>query len=260
MHCFFRLVLISLFLAPFQAKASDSVAGQYFAILNHDETSHFQYAKVTLTTVNPGGSMKISANVIVYFGEPDSNEYLTYEFVDIPFNLLTRQVSLKNESADISFIGTLKNNEINGDWFATSVGKVGTFEATKQDYPTEPVGFGVVRSLSGRYQGELVNENPESSFPERITMAFVTTQESEGTSAIHVTGYTRFYLGEFSSQEYVELKFTDIQFNFYNRFLTAKTDDYGLTYKGYMNEDGSFDGLLFSDGLGKIGPARLTKQ
>lgn len=262
MRHIFNLLLLIFLLPVSSAFAQDmnSVAGQYKTILYHEGTDFYQYARITLRTVNTGGELEISANVRVFFGEADSNEYLTYEFDDVPLNLLTRQISVRSEQNDVSMIGFLRDGTITGEWFSTLVGYVGTFEAKKDEFPEVPEEAILVNALSGHYRGTLTNENPNSNLPERITFSFVTTQDnSSGQPTLHVTGNTRLYLGEFNSQEYVELNFNDIQFNFYNRFLTAKTEEYGLTFRGTMSHDGVFEGDVFSDGIGEVGPVHLTR-
>jgi len=257
---FILLSLFATFIAGPANAEDNSIAGQYNAILNHDDSGFFQYATITLRTINPTGNVQISANIRVFFGELDSNEYLTYEFDKVPLNLLTRQISVQNENSDVSMIGFLKDGKITGEWFSTLIGYVGKFEAQKGEFPASPVDGEIVKSLSGHYRGTLVNENPDSNLPERLSFSFVTTQDnSSGQPTLFVTGNTRLYLGDFGSQEYVELVFDDIQFNYYNRFLTAKTAEYGLTFRGDLDQNGVFEGEVFSDAIGYVGPALLEK-
>jgi hypothetical protein len=138
------------------------------------------------------------------------------------------------------------------------VGRVGKFTAVKDLEPKAPEDGILVKTLTGRYKGTLENTNPESNLPERMTMSVVSTQDSSGPEPkIVITGNIRLYLGEFGSLEYVETKLTDIQFNFYNRYFTARTVDYGLTFKGKMSHDGNFSGVVFADGLGQVAKAEL---
>lgn len=239
---------------------SDDVRGLYNAVLLHEGTDFYQYAKITLRTVNIGGQLKVSANVKVLFGEWDSNEYLTYEYPDVPLNLLTRELSVRQDENDVSMIGTLRSGVIEGEWFSTQMGRVGTFRAQKTGTPPTPADGVLVKTLSGYYRGSLTNTNPQSNLPERITMSFVTTQDTnpDGAPMIRISGNARFYLGSFESLEFVETPFTNIQFNFYTRYMTAKTQDYGLTFKGTMTPDGHFDGVVLSDGLGQVGTVSLA--
>jgi len=238
----------------------DNVGGLYNAVLLHEGTEFYQYAKITVRTVNIGGQLKVSANVKVLFGEWNSNEYLTYEYPDVPLNLLTRAISVRSDNNDVSMIGTLRGGKITGEWFSTQVGRVGTFEATKATLPTPPTNGVLVKTLSGYYRGHLTNTNPQSNLPERISMSFVTTQDTgaDGAPLIRISGNARFYLGGFDSMEYIETPFTNIQFNFYTRYMTAKTLDYGLTFKGTMSPDGEFEGIVLSDGLGQLGNVSLV--
>lgn len=256
---FLRIIgFISILLAN-PSFAQDDVRGLYNAVLLHEGTDYYQYAKVTLRTLNIGGQLKVSANIKVLFGEWDSNEYLTYEYPDAPLNLLTRELSIREDNNDISLVGKLQTGVLEGEWFSTQVGRVGTFRAQKTGIPEVPANGILVKTLSGYYRGDLVNTNPQSNLPERISMSFVTTQEltSDDSPTIRISGNVRFYLGSYDSLEYVETPFTNVQFNFYNRYLTAKTQDYGLTFKGTMTPDGNFDGIVLSDGLGRVGTVAL---
>jgi len=261
---FFRKLLFGFFFLQISFNSlsyaqDDQVAGLYKAVLKHEGTNFYQFAKITLRTINVGGQIKISANVRVLFGDWDSNEYLTYEFDDVPLNILTRQISIKNEVNDISMVGFLRSGTMDGEWSSTMVGRVGTFEAAKAEVPEAPTNGILVSALSGFYRGTLTNTNPQSNLPERITMSFVTTQENTPDGpALRITGNARFYLGDFDSLEYIETPFTSVQFNFYNRYLTAKTQDYGITFKGVMNHDGQFQGVVLSDGLGEVGKVSIA--
>ncbi len=259
-----KFLIISMFILLTQfAFADDSgstVAGLYKAILMHEKTNFYQPAYITLRSTSIGGNLKISANVRVFFGDANSNEFISYEFDDCPMNLLTRQITMKNEKNNVALIGYLKSGTFEGDWYSTLIGRVGLFSALKDGEPKVPDNAILVKSLTGHYRGSIENTNPESNLPERISVSFVTTQDSSGAEpTLRITGNTRLYLGEFGSIEYVETKFTDVQFNFYNRYLTAKTAEYGLTFKGYMTQDGVFSGVIFADGIGEAGKVNLKR-
>lgn len=250
------------FLAVPGARADESVQGLYKAVLLHEATNHYQHAQITLRTINTGsGQLKISANVRLFFGDPaTSNEFLTYEYDDCPTNLITRQISIKNEKNNIAFIGFLKGGNVTGEWYSSVVGKVGKFTASKAEDPKPPADAILVKSLSGHYRGAIVNTNPQSNLPERATLSLVTTQDASGPEpVVKISGNVRLYLGDFGSVEYYETKLTDVQFNFYNRYLTAKTADYGLTFKGTMNNDGVFTAAVFTDGVGEAGTATFKR-
>jgi len=236
------------------------ISGLYKSVLLHEGTKFYQVANITLRTIQVGsGQLKISANVRVFFGDDTSNEFLTYEFDDVPYNFITGQMSIKDPKNDVSLVGIFKPSAgtFEGDWFSTIIGKVGKFSAKKAPTaPPAPAEGILVRTLTGQYRGKLTNTNPQSNLPERATISLVTTQDtSTGTPIIKISGTTRLYLGDFESFEYVETKLVDVNFNFYNRYLTARTADYGLTYKGTMSQDGVFKGNVFADGIGEAAKA-----
>lgn len=238
----------------------DQISGSYGVFLQHEGTKFYQVARLTLRTVNVGGQVKISANARVFFGDSESNEYLTYEYPEVPLNILTRQLSLKADANDVSFLGFLRGGALEGEWFSSVVGRAGTFRAVRNSMPQAPADGILVRTLSGHYRGVVENTNPQSNLPERLSVSFVTTQENSSTGPLlRITGNARFYLGGFDSLEYVETPFSNVQFNYYNRFLTAKTQEYGITFKGTMTQSGRLEGLVLSDGLGEVGKVRIAR-
>ncbi len=238
------------------AIVDDSLSGLYRAVLKHDGTNFYQLAEVNLRAVSTGdGRLKISANVKVYLGDWNSNEYLTYEFDDCAFNLITRQISIKNDKNDISLIGNVRSGgAFDGKWYASASGRSGSFASQKNGEPTPPEGAQLVRSLTGYYRGSISISNGEVNLPEKISMSFVSTQDTSTTPpTTRISGKVRFYLGDYNGNEFEELEFADVQFNFYSRYLTAKTDTYGITFKGTMSQEGSFAGVVLTDSHGMVG-------
>jgi len=257
-------LFLSLALVPLANAQTDSIQGTYRAVLKHEarnegDQPYHQYATVTLRTVNTGGNLKISASVRMIFGDWNSNEFLTYEYADVPMNLLTRQISLRKDDNDVSFIGILKNGTIAGDWYSSSVGRVGGFAAAKASVPPVDQESLLVKTVTGHYRGTLTNTHPESNLPERMSMSLVTTQTSNdsGVVDLKISGNLRFYLSDFGSGEFVESAISEAQFNFYNRYLTIKTSEYGITLKGTLDPSGSFTADVFADGLGRVGIVKL---
>lgn len=237
------------------AQSKDSLKGSYQAILEHEQNRYFQFATITLNSVNTGdGNLRISASVRVLFGDQNSNEFLTYDYPDCALNILTRQISIKDPKSGVSFIGFLKDGGIKGDWYSPVVGRVGAFNASKNGNVPIPADLQLVRSVTGYYIGKIKNTNPASNLPENVTVTLVTSQDpvAVGTNIL-IGGNLRLYFGDVTSTEYVETKFSSTDFNFYSRFLTAKTTNYGITLKGTIGLDGVFKGDVFADGLGHVG-------
>lgn len=261
--CNFTLILVGVVSSKAFAQA-DSIQGTYRAVLKHEsrnvsEPQYHQFATITLRTVNTSGNLKISASVRMIFGDWNSNEFLTYEYPDVPMNLLTRQVSIRTDDNDVSFIGTLRNGSISGEWFSSSVGRVGAFSALKLSVPPVEGNSLLVKTVTGHYRGSLVNTHPESNLPERMSMSLVTTQTPTDTGVVElkISGNLRFYLGDFGSGEFVETGIEEAQFNFYNRYLTIKTNQYGITLKGVLDPAGNYVADVFADGLGRVGTVKM---
>lgn len=259
---FFSFLFLSVsILWTSSAFCEDQVSGLYKAVLRHEGSNFFQYARITLRTLNSGGQLKVSANVKVLFGEWDSNEYMTYEYPEVPLNILTSQLSIKNDTSDVSMVGFLRNGVLEGEWFSTQMGRVGSFRAQKTGTLDVPQDGILVKTLSGYYRGGLKNTNAQSNLPERLSVSFVTTQNNDNDDMqLQVSGTVRFYLGSYDSLEYVEVPFNNVQFNYFNRYLTAKTESHGLTFKGTLTHDGKFDGIVLSDGLGEVASVTLIRN
>lgn len=258
---FLGIAAAAFILRPNSAFATGSIQGTYQAVLEHDLNKYYQYATITLRTINPGdGNLKISANVRIYFGEMGSNEFLSYEYPDCPLNILTRQISLKNPNYDVSFLGYLRGDGIEGEWFSPVAGRVGKFGSSKTVTPDPPAESKLVRSVTGHYVGRLTNTGPNSNLPESVTMSLVTTQDPVADGSVNVSGNLRFYLGAVGSTEFIETKFEKVQFNFYNRYLTAKTEQFGMAIRGTLDMNGTFKGQVFAEGMGQVATMEVSAQ
>jgi hypothetical protein len=257
------LSIFALFTFSTLSHAQDnSIAGTYRAVLEHpeeDDQEYHQFANITLRTVNTDGQLHISATVKMLYGDWASSEFLTYTYPNVELNILTRQLSIQNDENDVSFIGILGEGELNGEWFTSSLGRVGNFEASKNHVPTPAIDSLLIRSVSGYYRGTLVNTHPESNLPERVSMSLVSTQvtSEDGTQEVVFSGNMRFYLGDFGGTEYVETRLSDVQFDYYTRVLIVQTEQYGLTFRGTLDHTGFYDSDVYADGLGLAATAEL---
>lgn len=240
--------------------AVDQMAGEYGGVLFNDGKGLYQFGQITLsTTVVPPQGLKVSAAVRVKFGPWASSEYLTYRFDPVEFNPMTGQMVLKSESNDVMFSGYWSNGELKGEWFSSYTGKLGAFSVKKNVVPGTQPGT-LFEALKGTYQGTIKNTNPASNLPERMMVSFVTSQDLSKPNGISVSGSLRLYIGSFGSTEYVEFPFSDIQFNFFTRQLTAKVNsDYKLTLKGEALLS-SVTGSISADALGEVGTFEVIKQ
>lgn len=245
--------------------AEDTFSGVYRAILLYNGQKFFQHADITLRTIQAGQGLVPLATVKVIFGERDSNEYMTFEYDQVKYDFVTGQLSMKSDKNELSFKGIMRINQgtVEGEWSSSTLGgTVGKFSAKRGlEGPKSPEEGLVVKTLTGFYRGEIANTNPQSNIPERVTVSLVTTQElTPNGPVLKVSGNTRLYLGDFGSLDYIELKLTDINFNYYTRLLTMRTTEYGLTYKGTMTYEGKFVGKVYADGIGEAGTISVTQQ
>ncbi len=239
--------------------AAEELRGEYGGTLFR-EGNYYQYGHLTLqTSFQPPEGLKVSGTIRLIFGEWNSAEYLTYRFDQVQFNPVSGQIVFKNSSADVLLTGLWGQGEITGEWYSNYTGKMGKFRLKKNLTPSaEPTGT-LFEALRGTYQGSVTNTNPSSNLPERAMVSFVTSQDLTQTNGISVTGNLRLYLGPFESTEYVEMPFSEIQYNFFTRKIVAKTSgEYKLTFKGDVNLK-NIQGKLFADALGEVADVEIKK-
>ncbi|MEZ4742309.1 MAG: hypothetical protein R3B45_07670 [Bdellovibrionota bacterium] len=243
------------------SSGGEYVGGEYLGLLKWDGQNAYQYSNLTLITAyDADEGLKISATSKLIFGDWTSLEYLTYKYDNVSFNPTTGQIILKSENADVSFKGYLDDGEITGDWFSDYTGKLGTLIYNKGTPPTPDSSLDRFSAINGSYRGRLTNTNAGSNLPERFMVSFVTGRDPSQPNGIKITGNVRFYLGDFNSQEYVEMDLSEIRFNFFTRELVASTSgEETYTINGFIEPTG-ISGKLFHDALGEVADYEVEKQ
>ncbi len=117
-----------------------------------------------------------------------------------------------------------------------------------------------IKGLRGTYQGDVINIHPDSNLPDKILLSFVTSQDLSAPNGVRITGSVRLYLGPWNSNEFVEMPFSDVQYNLFTQKFVAKTSgDYKLTLKGQA-KDKDIVIRIATDALGEVGYAEVLKQ
>lgn len=239
---------------------AEQLRGEYGGTLLHEGKSLYQFGQMTLSTsVKPPEGLKVSASVRIIYGAWGSTEYLTYRFDPVQFNPMNGQIVFKSETSDVMFNGHWSKGEITGEWYSSYTGRIGNLSFKKDSIPAQQSGA-LFEALKGTYQGKLTNTNSLSNLPERMMISFVTAQDLSKPNGISVTGSMRLYIGPFGSFEYEEYPFTDVQFNFFTRYFTAKTGgNHKLTLKAEAKQS-SISGTVSADALGEVGTFEVKKQ
>jgi len=240
--------------------ASLPIKGEYAGSFVREGESSYQFAHLTIATnVQPPEGLQVSATLRLICGDWNSTEYLTYRFDSVQFNPISGQIVFRSTPSEIILSGYWSNGQIVGDWSTTFTGRMGKVDLKRALSPETPSIGSLFKPLRGTYQGTLRNTHPQSNLPERVMASFVTSQDLTLPNGIRITGNLRFYFGAFGSNEYFELPFTDIQYNFYTRKLVAKTGgDYKMTFKGDVTLSGIV-GNLFTDALGEVAAMEVAK-
>lgn len=135
-----------------------SIAGNYVGYLYHDYRGVYQRAKINFATfqdsTQPSGSLRLSANASLYFGEFGSDQELGFRFSERSFPLVVSEFVLDRPDADLDArikITSYGNNQIRGVWYSKLFGRVGEFLLQRDQAPALPAGASVMQKIGGEY-------------------------------------------------------------------------------------------------------------
>lgn len=239
---------------------AEQLRGEYGGIFLNEAKQLYQFGQLTISTsVNPPEGLKVVASLRIIFGDLNSTEYLTYKFDPVEFNPMTGQVILRNEANDVMLSGFWSKGEFKGEWHSNYTGKIGAAHFTKSLTPSTPEGS-LVETIKGTYKGTHVTTNPHANLPERMMVSFVTSQDSTKPNGITIGGSLRWFIG--SETEFIDCRFSVVQYNFFTRILTAVTLPEGdcgtYTLKGEVNQK-NIKGTVSADALGEVGNFEVKK-
>lgn len=230
--------------------------GEYRGILEWEDQAAYQSAAITLTSTNdPARGMIISAVAKLVFGDATSNEYLTYQFPNVGYNPSNGLLTIRDDAADVSFAGNLRDDTLSGRWTSRAVGSMGVMTLRRGTPVSIPGGATLVATLAGSYVGRLTN-GATSNLPEDVTTTIVTHRDSTKPNGIDLSGTIRFHL---DATTYDDHPLTDVNFNFFTRELSAVTTRWPkLTLKAQVIGN-SLIGKLYDDALGEVAVVDLNK-
>lgn len=118
------------------------IAGNYKGFVHHEYQDRYQPIQLNLVTYqaleNGTSNLRLSATANLYFGNFGSNEFLSYRFEprDYPNPLTRPQFTLSRLEDDVDAflkITSIQNGVVKGEWHSLLFGRVGTFEARKDE-------------------------------------------------------------------------------------------------------------------------------
>ena len=99
---FLFLLLMTLWSLNLQAAPT---FGRYFGVLRHEHLPQDQLARLDfITEQESGGILKLRATLILYFGDYSSDEYASYDYDNITYNLLTGTLVFDSAEREVHFV------------------------------------------------------------------------------------------------------------------------------------------------------------
>ena len=173
------MILLSMFSFCTRTLAAPTFS-RYIGVLHHANIAQDQLARLDfITEQETSGVLKLRANLVLYFGGFDSDEYASYDYDNVSYNLLTGTLIFDTPERELNFaVSEFKPGALIAE-LQTGTGPVGQLVMTQnQDVtPERPL----VQPLWGEYRGvcEHVGERiqiqttPPSSMTTKRTDRFV---------------------------------------------------------------------------------------
>ncbi len=258
------LVINYLLYTQFAFSNAHGVQGVYKSIFYHEASKTSYYSEINLLTKNTDGEgVKISADLTFYFSEANSAESIHFKYEDVDYDILTGEFTLESEASPLKINFNLENNTLTGTWFVRKTGALGTIKASTEKYPDIEEGFTNLSSLGGEFRGEFIKTNDQSRLPNLISFSFLVSQDysDPNNPASKISGFAKFYLGDYGSQEYIKIRFNPISYNFFDRTLAlvAKIRNRTFTISASVSPTGEITGVLSETSIGELGNIHLTK-
>ncbi len=120
----------------------NSIAGTYNGFVHNEYLNRYQPIQISLVTYqnqeNGESNLRLSAIANLYFGNPGSSEVISYRFAprDYPNPITRPQFVLSRLEDDVDAflkITSMRDGVIKGEWHSLIFGRVGLFEARKEN-------------------------------------------------------------------------------------------------------------------------------
>ncbi len=258
------LVINYLLYTQFAFSNAHGVQGVYKSIFYHEASKTSYYSEINLFTENPDGEgVKFSADVTFYFSEANSAESIRLKYENIDYDVFTGEFTLESEASPLKMKFFIEKNTLTGTWFLRKTGALGTIKASTEKYPDIEEGFTNLSSLGGEFRGEFIKTNDQSRLPTQLSFSFLVSQDNSNPNnpTPKISGFAKFYIGNYGSQEYIKIRFNPISYNFYDRTLAlvAKIRHRTFTISASVSPTGEITGVLSETSIGELGNIHLTK-
>jgi hypothetical protein len=98
------LLMIVMAFWSLQLKAAPTF-GRYLGVLQHEHLPQDQLARLDfITEQESGGILKLRATLVLYFGDYNSDEYASYDYDNVTYNLLTGTLIFDSSEREVHFV------------------------------------------------------------------------------------------------------------------------------------------------------------
>ncbi|MCB9229525.1 MAG: hypothetical protein H6618_07935 [Deltaproteobacteria bacterium] len=237
-----------------------SLNTEFTGYLSRNKTGSYHLSKLIFQTQkNDNDSLIMAASLLFYNGSWSDSEYQKFTFSTVNFNALTGGITMIDDSSTISLNGSLRDHNLRGTWSTSYSGNSGEFLLNSRSFAKPDESLQQEPSISKTYFGKIIyTENNQSHFPENISISLSMGEDAEAPLKSSLNGKVRFYTGSYGSQEYLEVPFSDIDYNVFNRALIIRTENpYQMTFSATL-EKNLISGDFHYGSPGKIGEIKLN--
>lgn len=242
--------------------SSTALDKEFKGYFEREATNSYHLGKIVFhSQKNSNDHFNLLASLAFYNGDWSESEYQIFTLSRVNFNPLTGAIRMLDTTSNLSLKGLLRKNIFTGSWSSSYTGEIGSFSLSSNIDEAPQPHLKQELSISRTYFGKLsYNHYLKTYFPENMSLKLSMKEDLDAIHRASITGKIRFYLGPFTSQEYVEIPFSDPDYNTFSRSLTIRTQSpYQITISAQL-ENGLIKGKFIYGALGEIANFTLSES
>ncbi len=197
--------------SPTSGTEPTKIAGSYTGFVNDDVRSTHYAATIQIRATNVAGQgLKLSADVRLARGD-EANEFAIWKFDTVDFHPLTRRLSLRKDGVNETFLFTLNNETLSGEWSSAILGRMGV--ATLNKSSTVHSDLPRAKNRTGKHEVCLVNFGG-ANLPENAALTMTVTPDVASDGKVHAQSTIVFYLGAYDSPDRVACSLAQVDLDY----------------------------------------------
>lgn len=224
------------------------IAGSYVGYVNDDTRKEHYKATLQIRATNvPGQGLKLSADVRLVRGD-EGAEFVSWKYDTVDFHPLTRRLNLHKDGVNETFMFTLNQETLTGEWSSAILGRMGSASLSKNASPLSELP--PAKKRSGLHEVCLTNFGG-ANLPPHAALTMTVTPDTAADGQVLVQASVLFYLGPYDSPERPTCALTKVSLDYISGRFQGVCEDHPniepFTLSGTFTSAG-FAGRLVASG------------